>query len=103
VLFQPGSGIQFTETSGGIIPRGLAVEATEAGSQAFIVKTSGTITARSGASYGSGPATIQIDSGASLSDGDAIVVKNLIPSTIASGKYGLAWLIGERYFLIAEC
>jgi hypothetical protein len=71
--------------------------------QAYVVKTNGTITARSGATYGTGNAYIQTDTGSALANGPAVVVKNLIPAVIATGKYGIAWRVGGKYFLIAEC
>ena len=75
----------------------------ESESNSLVVKTSGIITARSGATYGSGDALIQNDNGTMLVDGATITVRNLIPGAIPSGKYGLVWSVGGKYYLIAEC
>jgi hypothetical protein len=53
-----------------------------------IARTTTSITARSSATYGSGSAKIQSDSGTALvDDGTTVTVKNMTDKTIASGAY----------------
>lgn len=61
------------------------------------VKTTSSITARSSATYGSGSAKIQTDSGTAFVDnGATITLKNGTDKTIASGSYVLAvWALGK--------
>jgi hypothetical protein len=55
-----------------------------------IAKSTSSITARSSATYGTGSAKIQSDSGTALvDDGDTVTVKNMTDKTIASGAYVL--------------
>jgi hypothetical protein len=62
-----------------------------------IAKATSSITARSSATYGSGSAKLQSDSGTALvDDGDTITVKNMTDKTIASGAYVLVvWALGK--------
>lgn len=72
--------------------------------QTRIVKTSGTITARSGTTPGSGSAKLQaLTSGSFADDGD-IEVFNVAAIGWASGKYGVATQISSVWYLVSlEC
>jgi hypothetical protein len=70
-----------------------------------IVILSSTVTARSGATMGSGSATLMVqgDAGA-LSSADTITVWNITASSFASGKYAIARRVRGYWVLAAvEC
>jgi hypothetical protein len=72
------------------------------------VMTTTTITARSGAAYGTGQVKFLVDDGTTLSDapGTNIVrdVKSILGNTVGSGKYGyVAWVDGLWHLIAADC
>lgn len=73
---------------------------------AFVAKCTTSITARSGATYGTGSAKLQSDSGtAYVDDGDVVAVKNNLNKTIASGAYiTVVWALGQwRVVAVGDC
>lgn len=102
ILVGPGSGLIENQTAGG---RTLRVDV--GASIAFaIIKTNGTITARSSTTPGSGSATIQTWNGTSLANGTSITVRNISGKSggISSGLYGFAaYILGSWWVIAVEC
>jgi hypothetical protein len=64
-----------------------------------IIKTTSTITARSGTTPGSGSAVLVKLVGTTLTNGPTITVKNVSGGALATGKYGFAVVIGGVYWV----
>lgn len=106
VVVSPGSGLTANETAGG------TVLTVTAGGKIALIRTTASISARSTNTPGGGTSTnavlvnwdgTHLSDGGTYPDGPAINVKNLTGGTVASGKYGFAFLVGGVYWLIAEC
>jgi hypothetical protein len=72
------------------------------------VMTASSITARSGAVYGTGQVKFVVDNGTTLSDapGTTIVrdVVSVLGNVIPTGKYGyIAWVDGRWHLIAADC
>lgn len=73
---------------------------------AYVMKTTTTVTARSGATYGTGSAKLQVDTGTALADdAETVVVKNLTDKVVASGAYVVvAWALGQWWVVaVGSC
>jgi hypothetical protein len=69
------------------------------GGTEVIVKTTSSITARSGTTVGSGSAQIVTLSGSTLSTGATITVINVSGGALSTGKYGFAVQIDGVWFV----
>jgi hypothetical protein len=84
------------------LDRNRAVDAGDG--SAFLIKTTGTITARSGTTPGSGSAQVVTGTSSSLSTGATITLYNWAGASIATGKYGTAASIGGLSWVVSiEC
>lgn len=94
-----GPGVALDETPGGIVLRIVAF-----GLGLAIIKTAGTVSARSGTTPGNGDATLVTWNGTSLGTGQAIGLRNIYGSAGSSGKYGFAVMLFGLYWLVnLEC
>jgi len=94
-----GPGVLFEETPGGIVLR-----ASVGGVGVAIVKTTGTITARSGTTPGTGNAVLVTWNGSALGTGAAITLKNVSATAGSTGKYGFAVSLFGLYWMVSlEC
>ncbi|MGE4196034.1 MAG: hypothetical protein AB7G11_02775 [Phycisphaerales bacterium] len=102
VTVAPDSGLVVEETPGG---RPLRVTLGNLIGFA-VIKTNGTITARSGTTPGTGSAYIQTWSGTVLANGNSVTVRNVSGKAggIGSGLYGFAVkLFGIWWVVSVEC
>ena len=96
VLPGVGSGLEVKQ-----LPNGLAVRSL-LGTLTILGQASGSITARSGTTAGSGTANLYYLSGTTLTAwSGSRTVYNLLNKTIASGSYIIAVLIGKDYWVVA--
>ncbi len=95
-----GPGVMIDETPGGIVLR-----ASVGGSLGLaIIKTTGTITARSGTTPGTGNAVLVTWNGTALGTGAAITLKNVSATAGSTGKYGFAVSLFGLYWMVSlEC
>lgn len=92
-------GITVNETPGGV-----QLSATAGGGSIALIHTTGTITARSGVTPGTGQAKLVNWNGTALSDGATITLRNLSGTAGVTGKYGMAVkLFGVWWLVVLEC
>lgn len=95
-----GSGLIAIQNADGHLPPLITLGGITMGK---IGKASGSIGARSGATYGTGLFRIQDDSGTGLTDGENIPYpcKNLLNKQIASGAYMKLDWVDESWWVVA--
>lgn len=75
-----------------------------AGGPVVRIKTTTSVTARSGTTPGTGSAALVTWNGTTLDTGVTITIRNLSATAGASGKYGFAALLDGAYWMISlEC
>lgn len=98
---EDGSGLTVSQgTDGTVIGGG----GSGLGGGGIPIRTTSAITARSGATPGTGTGVLVRWNGTALADGAAITLRNITGGSLASGKYGFATLQAGTWFVTSlEC